>query len=81
MKLVTFKLGIVLVLLSVTANAQQPQRPSDEELNAMIQTLAGQRNAANDQIVRLAGQLAVLEAKLKAAGDAAKVCKPEKGEK
>ena len=73
----------LILLLAVTATlafaqAQQPQRPSDDELNAMFATVTAQRNAAQDQVVQLAGRIAALEAKLK---DAEKSCKPEAAKK
>lgn len=75
----TLILAIGLLLFS-TAQAQQPQRPSDAKLNAMVQTLEGQRNTAQNQIVNLVGELtdrdekiAALEKQLREA----KTCKPE----
>lgn len=68
--------AFVLGVAVVTAAAAQ-QRPSDDEINAMIQALAAQRNAAHDQVARLAGQLATLEKALREAQESAKACKPE----
>lgn len=56
-----------LVLFAATAAfAQAPQRPSDEELNARIQTLSAQRNVALDQVVVLSGQATAEIGKLQA---------------
>ena len=75
MKLAAYQLGLALLLLCSTAQAQQPQRPSDDEINAIVQTVAAQRNAAQDQVATLAGRVATLEKALKEAQ--AKECKPE----
>lgn len=54
--------------LSTAALAQQPQRPSDEEINARIQALSAQRNAAQDQVAALSAaaetQLRALQAEV-----------------
>lgn len=79
------RIAILAVLaFAVPAFAQQ-QRPSDEEINARIQTLRTQRNAAQDQFEVLAGraeaEIARLNAEVerlkKACGD---TCKPKDAE-
>ena len=83
MRIAAYKLWLALLLLPMSAQAQQA-RPSDAKLNAIIQAVAQQRNAANDQIANLVGELAdrdekiaVLEKRLKEA----KACRPEGVEK
>ena len=85
MKPAAYQLGLALLLLCSTAQAQQPQRPSDAKLNAMVQTLEGQRNAAQNQIVNLVGELtdrderiAALEKARQEAEAKLMACKPEK---
>ena len=67
-------IGIIAAatLIATSAFAQQTitadrptqiQRPSDDEINARIQTLTVQRNTAQDQIVILSGQAQVEIAK------------------
>lgn len=75
---------LAALAFAVPAFAQQ-QRPSDEEINARIQTLTAQRNAAQDQVVFLSGQAQAEVARLnaeverlkKACGD---TCKPKDAE-
>ena len=65
----------LLLLFTPLAFGQVQQRPSDDEINAIVQTVAAQRNAAQDQVATLAGRIATLEKALKDAQ--AKECKPE----
>lgn len=43
------------------AKAAEPARPSDTEMNARLTALQDQRNAAENQIVLLAGRIAELQ--------------------
>ncbi len=75
---------LAALTFAIPAFAQQ-QRPSDDEINARIQALTAQRNAAQDQVVVLSGQAQAevnkLQAEissLKKAADACKMKEPEK---
>ncbi len=70
MKFVKSLLVISVVALSVSASAQQvtPQqkRPSDAEINTMLQTLQSQRDAAQNQVVQMTATMTTMEQELKA---------------
>lgn len=74
-------IAVAVLTVSSIAVAQQSQRPSDEELNARIQTLSAQRNAAQDQVVVLSGQataeIGKLQAEIEKLKKEATVCKPK----
>lgn len=76
---------LAALAFSVPALAQQSQRPSDEELNARIQTLSAQRNAAQDQVVVLSGQaqaeISKLHAEIERLKKDAAACKPKEDPK
>lgn len=74
------RLIVIATLAALPALAQQ--RPSDEEINARIQTLTAQRNAAQDQAVLLSGQATAEIGKLQAEVERLKklcgeACKPK----
>mgnify|MGYP001562629505 CR=1 FL=1 len=81
MKLQSIALTFVLAAAPTAALAQQPQRPSDDEINARIQAISSQRNAAQDQVAALAAALQTAQAELATAKKAAEVCKPKVEEK
>ena len=74
--------ALATALLSTFTLAQQPQRPSDEEMNARIQALSAQRNNALDQVVVLSGQahaeLGKLQAEVERLKKEAAACAPKK---
>lgn len=73
------RIAALALLAASTAFAQQ-QRPSDEEINARIQVLAAQRNAAQDQLAVLSGradaEVAKLQAEIERLKKEAAACKP-----
>ncbi|MDA8260207.1 MAG: hypothetical protein M0Z99_32015 [Betaproteobacteria bacterium] len=75
---------IVVAALAIAIPAfaqQQPQRPSDEEINARIQALTAQRNEAQDRLVIVSGKVEAeitrLTAELDKAQKEAAACKPK----
>ena len=62
-------IAVSVVLFSVSAcvpvaRAAEPARPTDTEMNARLTALQDQRNAAENQIVLLAGHIAALQKEL-----------------
>lgn len=76
---------VILAALAFAVPALAQQRPSDDEINARIQTLTAQRNAAQDQVVVLSGQaqaeIGKLQAEIAGLKKAADACKPKEPEK
>lgn len=71
------RIATAVALAFAVASAGAQQRPSDEETNARINVLAGQRNQALDTVVILQARVAVLENELAKARDACKKEKPK----
>ena len=72
----------ILAALAFASTAFAQQRPSDEEINARLQTIAVQRNTCQDQVAVLSGQAQAEIGKLRAEIDALKktcgdACKPK----
>ena len=82
--------GTVIVLVSAflifiaTAHAQQqpqPQRPSDEQIDARIQSFSVQVQNATNEVILMREQIIMLSAKLKKAEDELAAAKEPKAEK
>ena len=71
---------LLLAMAGLAANrahAQQSAPPTPEEINATIQVLQAQRNAAQDQVAQLAARMATVQAELEKAKTAAAACHPK----
>lgn len=67
-------MAISLTTCLPLAKAAEPARPSDTEMNARLTALQDQRNAAENQIVLLAGHIAALQKDLEALQQKASSC-------
>jgi competence protein ComGC len=68
------RLIAIAVLVAVPAIAQQPAPPSQEEVNALLQAVAAQREQYANIAAQLSSKLTVIQAELDKAKAAS--CKP-----
>ncbi len=83
--LLRFTLAVLAVslpaLLLVVALPAGAQQSSQEEINALLQSVAMQRDQANNQAAQLSAKLQVTMAELEKVKKAAEACKPKAEEK
>jgi hypothetical protein len=70
------RLAVLTTLCLIALSTQAQQQPSQEEINALLQSVAAQREAASNQVAQLSAKLTVLTAELEKAKKSAETCKP-----